>query len=343
MSDYSTIHRFDNTMSKIFFGVCTKEILRLIPPKHRVICITDQNVALLHPQLTNNYETIVIPSGEESKKLSTVEDIIVQLLEMGADRQTFILGVGGGVVCDITGFTASIYMRGVRFGFVATTLLAQVDAAIGGKNGVDVKGYKNMAGVFQQPEFVICDSEILRTLPHRQFKSGIAEIIKSAIIGDKKLLNLCCQLNSQPNDITLLKDIISRTVKIKTSIVRADEKENGIRKLLNLGHTFGHAIEKCASDILHGEAVAIGMCYAADIAVKLGRCTIETRDEIYNTISLLGLPTSCAINNANIFEAMLTDKKHSNQSIDLILPKCIGQCVIERVSFGELKHLMKLE
>jgi 3-dehydroquinate synthase len=343
MSDYSTITSFDNTLSKIIIGDGNRDVLRLIPTGQRVICITDHNVKLLHPQLTNNYETIVITPGERSKSLATIEEIIVQLLDKGADRQTFLLGVGGGVVCDITGFTASIFMRGVKFGFVATTLLAQVDAAIGGKNGVDVKGFKNMAGVFRQPEFVICDSSILRTLPDREFKSGMAEIIKSAIIADKKLMNICRQWEYGSTDNNLLEDIISRAIAVKTKIVQADEKESGLRKVLNLGHSFGHAIEKCSSEVLHGEAVSIGMCYAADIATDIGICSPETRDEICRTISILGLPTDSNISKQAIFEAMLTDKKHSNQTIDLILPQTIGHCTIEKVSFGKIKQLMKID
>ena len=339
MRDFSTINSFDKTISKILTGVSASTVLRLIPTERRVICITDQTVALLHPKLVDNFETIIIEPGESSKRLAVVEQIIAQLIEKRADRGTFLLGVGGGVVTDITGFTASIFMRGVDFGFVATTLLAQVDAAIGGKNGVDVGGFKNMAGVFRQPKFVVCDSAVLHTLPDREFRAGMAEVIKAAIIGDRMLMRMCNLIGGRPEG-EQLDEIISRAVAVKSQIVQADERESGARKLLNLGHTFGHAIEKCDSKISHGEAVAIGLCMASDISVELGLCAQQTRDEIHDAVRRNSLPQTSDVPIDQMIEVMKTDKKHSGDSVDLILPKTIGQCVIEPISFGMLTRLL---
>lgn len=339
MRDYSTINSFDNTVSRILTGVSASTVLRLIPTGQRVICITDRTVALLHPKLVDNFETIVIEPGESSKSFAVVEQIIAQLIEKRADRGTFLLGVGGGVVTDITGFTASIFMRGVDFGFVATTLLAQVDAAIGGKNGVDVGGFKNMAGVFRQPKFVVCDSDILRTLPDREFRAGMAEVIKAAVIGDRMLMKMCNLIGVRPEG-EQLDEIISRAVAVKSQIVQADERESGARKLLNLGHTFAHAIEKCDSRVGHGEAVAIGLCMASDISVKLGLCTPQVRDEIHDAVRRNSLPLISGVGSEQLLEVMKTDKKHSGESVDLILPKTIGQCVIEPVSFAVLERLL---
>ncbi len=339
MRDFSTINSFDKTISKILTGVSASTVLRLIPTGQRVICITDQTVALLHPKLVDNFETIIIEPGESSKRLAVVEQIIAQLIEKRADRGTFLLGVGGGVVTDITGFTASIFMRGVDFGFVATTLLAQVDAAIGGKNGVDVGGFKNMAGVFRQPKFVVCDSAVLHTLPDREFRAGMAEVIKAAVIGDRTLMKMCSSLVARPEG-ELLDEIISRAIAVKSQIVQADERESGARKLLNLGHTFAHAIEKCDSRVGHGEAVAIGLCMASDLSVKLGLCVPQVRDEIHDAVGRISLPQTSGVGNEQLLEVMKTDKKHSGESVDLILPKTIGQCVIEPVSFNVIGRLL---
>jgi 3-dehydroquinate synthase len=203
--------------------------------------------------------------------LETVTTIFNQLVDMEVDRSTLILGIGGGIVCDIAGFVASTYMRGTPFGFVSTTLLSQVDASVGGKNGVNFGGYKNMVGVFNQPEFVVCDMMLLKTLPFREIQCGFAEIIKHGAIADHRMLDFIENHRDAALDLEsrIVEHLVYRSVEIKAGVVTRDEREKGERRKLNFGHTFGHAIEKLTG-IPHGEAVGIGMVMAAALSVKKG-------------------------------------------------------------------------
>ena len=238
----------------------------------QVFVVTDEVVEALYPDLLPHYPHICIPYGEQHKTLTTVESIHRRLLALGADRKSFLLAVGGGIVTDTAGFAASTYMRGIRFGFLSTTLLGQVDASVGGKNGVNVDGYKNMAGTFTQPEFVVCDTTMLRTLPEREFRAGLAEVVKSAIIADPNLFERLEQTSFAQlrSDEALLEQVVRAAVGVKVAIVERDEREAGERRLLNLGHTLAHAIEKCSHAMNHGEAVAVGMRLVADCAVRGG-------------------------------------------------------------------------
>ncbi|OFY96502.1 MAG: hypothetical protein A2309_08155, partial [Bacteroidetes bacterium RIFOXYB2_FULL_35_7] len=236
-----------------------------------IAIITDSNVRTIYGRHLSEYNVIELKPGEESKSLETVENIYRQLLDFEIDRHGFIIGIGGGVVCDITGFVASTFLRGVRFGFVASTLLAQVDASIGGKNGVNFLSYKNIVGTITQPEFVICDHAMLDTLLVQEYRCGLAEIVKSALAGNKDLFEMLEQNIDSINgkDKSILNKIILEAIKFKVSIVEQDEKDDGIRQILNFGHTFAHAIES-KTGMSHGEAVAIGICKSAEISVKMG-------------------------------------------------------------------------
>ncbi len=312
-----------------------------LPHGARVIVITDANVHRRHMAFVDAYEHIVIGMGESQKTLATVERIYRDLIAMEAGRDCFILGFGGGVVTDIAGFAASTYMRGVRFGFVASTLLGQVDASVGGKNGVNMDGYKNMVGTFAQPEFVLCDTDQLRTLPERDFRAGLAEVVKAGVIGDAELFSILSSHTYEDikGDAGLLADVISRAVRVKADIVERDEREAGERRKLNLGHTFAHAIERTTDRYTHGEAVSIGMVMAARIAVRAGMLGSEDERKIVVLLEKFGLPTHTDIDPNRLLKAIRMDKKGDGDSIRFVLPTGIGSCEVRRMGFGEVEEL----
>lgn len=340
MKEIINIKREGKSPSKVCIGNVIEDLSGYLPDK-KVVIITDSNLHRHYKSLIEKYEFIVIGLGETNKTLLTIEKLYDQLIEMGVDRHSFILGIGGGIVTDITGFVASTYMRGVSFGFVATSLLAQVDASVGGKNGVNVGGFKNMVGVFNQPDFVLCDTSMLETLPEKEFRSGLAEIVKAGIIADKDLFEKFEGITFEGlvEDKQAIVDIITASVKVKAKIVDMDERESGERKKLNLGHTFGHAIEKSTSEFVHGEGVAIGTLMACEVARKLGKLDEQTSQRIMNAFVNLGLPTSCSIDRKRLLKAMTSDKKKDQTKIDIIVPCEIGHCEIIKLSFEELEQL----
>ena len=334
-----TIHT-NSGLSCILIGECLQNLQRYVPAA-RPIIITDVNVGRLYHLDSMTAEVITIGTGEEIKTLETVQDIYAQLISSGADRSAFIVGIGGGIVCDIAGFVASTYLRGVRFGFVATTLLAQVDAGIGGKNGVNFKGYKNMVGLFQQPEFVICDPEVLKTLPQKEIACGLAEIVKHAAIAD---LDLFVYLERHAKDILALdsqaiKKVVSASVRIKSSIISRDETEKGERRILNFGHTFGHAIELTAG-VPHGEAVSMGMMFASNLSYKRGLLTAEEEARLRVLLNDLGLPTRFDSKTEGVAEAIGQDKKRADGRIHFVLLNGLGQAVVEQITIEELKETL---
>lgn len=326
--------------SNILIGESLQNLQRYVPAA-RPIIITDVNVGKLFHLDSMAAEVIIIGTGEEIKTLATVEDIYSQLISWGADRSAFIVGIGGGIVCDIAGFVASTYLRGVRFGFVATTLLAQVDAAIGGKNGVNFEGYKNMVGLFQQPEFVICDPEVLKTLPQKEIACGLAEIVKHAAIADPDLF---AYLEQHAEDILELesravKKVVSASVRIKASIIRRDETEKGERRILNFGHTFGHAIE-FATGVPHGEAVSLGMVHASNLSFKRGLLTDAENQRLRALLNDLHLPTRFNPKTEGVAEAIGKDKKRADVRIHFVLLNGIGNAVVEQIAVEELKETL---
>ncbi|MBU0991272.1 MAG: 3-dehydroquinate synthase [Proteobacteria bacterium] len=326
--------------SKILVGESLNHFERYIP-KGKCVIITDQNVNSLYGDAFTDYDVIEIGTGEKVKTLKTVEDIFAKLVEFEVDRSGFVLGVGGGIVCDISGFVASTYMRGIRFGFVSTTLLAQVDASVGGKNGVNFSGYKNMVGTFNQPEFVICDMALLKTLPEREVLCGFGEIAKHAFIGDMALCDFLEQNHKKA--IALDADVIARlvydSVVIKSGVVNRDEKEKGERKKLNFGHTFGHAIEKTAG-LLHGEAISIGMVVAARLSQKKGLLSNEDVERIITLLQKLTLPVNIDADRNILIDAMRKDKKRKGDDIDFVLLNGIGNAIIKGISIAELEKVV---
>jgi len=308
----------------------------------KCIIITDTHVSALYKKdFPKDIPVIEMGLGESNKTLQTLELIFDKLIEYEADRSTFILAVGGGIVCDVAGFVASTFMRGLPFGFVSTTLLSQVDASVGGKNGVNFRGFKNMVGVFNQPEFVICDTKMLQTLDDKQFKSGFSEIIKAGAIKDKDLFDYC-EKNAQQAlnfEKEVLIKMIYDAVKVKAKVVEADEKEKGERRLLNFGHTFAHAIEKHGG-FLHGEAVSIGMFLAAKVSEKMGMISSEECERIKSINKIYGLPIIPTQDVTELFQAMKQDKKRDGNEIHLILLESIGKAVSKKISYTQLEEII---
>lgn len=321
------------------FSVCrTSDVYigpaaRLLPdllPEGRVIAVTDDEVYRYHGELLAPFETVRIGRGERCKTLSTVEELCRRLIAAGADRKTFILGVGGGIVTDVAGFAAATYMRGVGFGFVSTTLLGQVDASVGGKNGVNVAGYKNMVGTFTQPRFVVCDPSLLATLPDREFRAGLAEAVKAAVIGDGALFELLerSSFGELRGDAGLLGRIVESAVGVKAAIVGRDEHEAGERRKLNLGHTLAHAIEKCSDRMNHGEAVAVGTVLVADAAVRLGVLAPPVRDRIRALLVRLGFAVEPPVAVGELLQQVGKDKKSEAGILHVVFPTGIGSCEV---------------
>ncbi|MFO8110090.1 MAG: 3-dehydroquinate synthase [Thermoplasmata archaeon] len=323
--------------------VYLNEVLSNLPhyvPDKRSIIIADKTVKELYERSFPDFEIVEIHANERMKTLDTVESIYEIFLDAEIDRHCRVIGIGGGITCDIAGFVASTYMRGLPFSFVPTTLLAQVDAAIGGKNGVNYRRYKNMIGTINQPDFVLVDYEFLKTLPLREIKNGLSELIKTAIIGSENLFD---HLENNIDSILALdKKVVHRAVseaaRIKLQIVSKDEFEADERRKLNFGHTFGHAIEANLS-FSHGEAVSIGMDIAVDMSVDRGMLRNDQGERIKRLISDYGLRQRTDIKTESIFEAMRKDKKRSGKNVKFVLLNEIGSAEIVDIPLLELKSV----
>lgn len=329
-----------SSRSRVIIGDTFQNLANLLPHED-VFVITDGNVYPLLGQLKSKYPTYTITPGESSKSLVVAQNIYEWLLENGAHRFSFILGFGGGVVCDIAGFVASTYMRGIRFGFVATSLLAQVDASVGGKNGLNLDGYKNIIGTFNQPEFVICDVLMLKTLPNEELANGFAEIVKHTLIADAKMFgfieeNVEGLLNRNGK---IIEKLVEHSVGVKAGIVQVDEFERDERKKLNLGHTWGHAVEKL-SGLPHGQSVSIGLEFAARLSVEKGLLGGHDYQRLINLLQELRLPIHTTLNPLQLFNALTRDKKKIADSVDFILMKGIGEVVIERLTLTTIKNFL---
>jgi 3-dehydroquinate synthase len=308
--------------------------------KKNTVIITDENVFSLHSKKFKSYSTIVLKAGEEFKVQATVDSIAEQLIHFGADRTTTLVGVGGGVITDITGYVASIYMRGIAFSFVPTTLLALVDASIGGKNGIDVGVYKNMIGTINQPQFILHDYSFLNTLPEAEWQNGFAEIIKHACIKDaamfKELQSHSVKYyQTKKQELSLL---IEKNAMLKTKVVSKDINEKGDRKLLNFGHTLGHALEN-QYELSHGQAISIGMVFASKISQEL--LEFKQTDEVAKLLEHYGLPTNVLFNKKKVFDVLKMDKKREKDFIKFILLQKLGKAVIKEISLNEINTMLK--
>ena len=329
---------FSEKKTVYYFNAEFSLLEQLVDPAKTVI-VTDENIFNAHWRKLKGWKTIVLQPGEENKIQSTVDSIIQQLIDFGADRKTFLIGLGGGVVTDITGYAAAVYMRGISFGFVPVSLLAMVDASIGGKNGIDVGPYKNLAGTIRQPEFLLYDSSFLKSLPQAEWVNGFAEIIKHACIKDARLFKELEEHNVKfyKNDKDALSSLVQKNAVIKSNVVMADEFEKGERKLLNFGHTWGHAIETNYS-LPHGHAVSIGMVMACRISEKLAGFSHTER--VISILEQYGLPVEMEVDKKKVFEVLKMDKKKVNTSMSYVLLNDIGKAVIKSVPLAKLEELV---
>jgi 3-dehydroquinate synthase len=328
-------YRFSSAPVEVYFDAKFRQLEKLVDKKKGII-ITDENIFSAHHSKFKNWNVITLKPGEQFKIQATADTVIEQLIGLEADRQSVLIGVGGGVVTDLTGYVASIYMRGIRFGFVPTSLLAMVDASIGGKNGIDVGEYKNMVGIIRQPSFLFYDSSLLSTLPDKDWSNGFAEIIKHACILDRPMFKLLesTSLDKLRKKKPLLDDIIRRNVHLKSGVVKRDEFEQGDRKLLNFGHTLGHALET-QYELTHGQAVALGMIFAGWLSAKLLGYKDLTRLE--KTIATYGLPTRASFDVEKVFNVLKMDKKRVSKTMNYILLSRTGKGEIVQIPVEDLR------
>jgi 3-dehydroquinate synthase len=326
--------RFNNSSVEYYFGGRISKIKEVVGTT-RAIFITDENVFAAHEKQFRNRETIVLKAGEEHKIQSTIDYTIGKLIEMQADRKTILIGVGGGVITDMTGYAASIYMRGIGFGFIPTSLLAMVDASVGGKNGVDVGAYKNMVGTIRQPSFLLFDTSLLETLPDKEWKNGFAEIIKHACIKDATMFK-----ELEQNDVAFyekkkanLAALVQRNVLLKTRVVQQDEFEQGDRKLLNFGHTLGHALEN-QYELSHGQAISIGMGFASSLSKKI--YGFKNPEKVIALLAKYGLPTSFEFDKDKVINLLRMDKKKVKDSVNFIFLEKIGKAVTKEIPIKEI-------
>lgn len=276
----------------------------------------------------------VFPAGEASKNGATLLEALNSLAENRLTRSDLVVALGGGVVGDLAGFAAAVYLRGIRFVQIPTTLLAAVDSSVGGKTAVDLPAGKNLAGAFWQPSLVLCDLDTLTTLPEDIFRDGCAEVIKYGVLYDPTLFaHLAARTLHFDREA-----VIARCVELKRDVVAQDEFDTGVRMKLNLGHTVGHGVEaRSGFTVSHGKAVAIGMAVIARAAEKKGFCTADTRRQIEEVLRAFGLPTRTEESAAALADAALSDKKRAGGTVRLIVPRTVGECGIEQVPVAQLE------
>ena len=335
--EYSTEKK---SKTSIIFSIDNSPISEITATRNTAI-ISSRNLVDAYPSIFKDKKLIVIDDTEPHKNLATIEKIIAELLELGIDRNSYIIGIGGGIVCDITGFVSHIYMRGVRFGLVPTTLLSMTDAAIGGKNGVNFNENKNFIGSFDNPDFIIADSKFLQTLPQEQYLSGLGEIIKYALIGNSNILNLL-KTNADKilnrNDETIQK-LVSESVLTKVKIVEEDPDDKSIRHILNFGHTIGHSIE-LLENIPHGLAVVKGMNAATDISVKLGILATDKSQQIKQLLTSFGYDISYKLGE-NHTRLLSYDKKKEDSNIRFVLLEDICKPQIRKMPVQQIIDLTR--
>lgn len=330
--------KYSTSSTEIYLDAGFAQLKKMVDSKSSVL-ITDENVYKAHRQRFKGWNVIVLKPGEEYKIQSTADAIIDQLIKLEVDRKSNIVGVGGGVITDMTGYVASVYMRGIRFGFVPTSILGLVDASIGGKNGIDVGSYKNMVGSIRQPAFLLHDLKFLNSLPKKEWENGFAEIIKHACIKDvalfKKLeVHTLKEFQNKQKEIS---ELIQKNVWIKNRIVQQDEFETGERRLLNFGHTLGHALET-QYELLHGQAISIGMSFACFIAEQV--CGFRQTEKIQSVLEKYHLPVAADFNKQKVFEVLKMDKKRERKSMNFVLLNKIGDAVVRPLSLSQVEKFL---
>lgn len=342
-------------MENVVFGPYGSMIRSLVQGRGEAYAVVDSNVAgRFAPVLDDaGVKWMAFRASEERKSLEVLQEIAGWLLEMEAGRGALLLGIGGGVTTDITAFAASVYKRGISYALVPTTLLAQVDAAVGGKTGINFRGYKNMIGTFGLPDAVLVDTAVLDTLPEKEVRSGMAEVLKTLIVGDAELFTETVeQLREQPwLSEGIVSKAVHRCIGIKSEIVEADRRESGERMKLNLGHTLGHAVEslclEAGSPVTHGEAVAAGIIAAAEVSFRNGLLDCGIASVIADSFKSLGYSGVCELLKmrtglaepdipAKLFDFVRNDKKRKEDFINFVMIRGLGSVVVKALAVSEL-------
>lgn len=340
---------FDRRSYDIFIGDTLEAVLNSGAFHGKVLLITDSNVARLYADIVsehlmkNGAERVypfVFAAGEQQKNIKTLEQIWDACISNGLDRHSTIIALGGGVVGDMAGFAASTFMRGIRFVQIPTTLLAQTDSSVGGKVGIDYGGVKNIVGSFLQPASVHIATQTLQTLPDREFGAGMAEVVKYGVICDGAFFGFLKDnlIKIQEHDSEVLAQVIYQCCRLKARVVMEDERETGMRAILNFGHTIGHGIESAMDfELLHGECVGLGMLAALQIACSRGMADAALCDDVHDLLIAFGLPVTVCCEREKILFYMHNDKKKENGSLRFVLPDGLGRAKIVRdVSAGEI-------
>lgn len=336
---------YEVTVGPGLLAQCGRRLAQVMAPCHMAV-ITDSNVAPLYLSAAAeslqaagfSVSTRIFPAGEDRKNLSTLSDLLEFLAEEQLTRSDCVAALGGGVTGDMAGFAAAAFLRGIRFVQLPTTLLAAVDSSVGGKTAVDLKAGKNLAGAFLQPSAVLCDTDCLKTLPPLEFADGVAEAVKTGVLCGEALFSLF----ESDSLAGRLEEIIAQCVRFKAAVVAEDPLDNGRRRTLNLGHTPGHAIEKCAAfSIHHGHAVAAGMAIMARAAEALGWSAEPCADRICAVLRRHGLPTGTEYTPEQLAQAALSDKKRRGGSISLAVPTRIGRCEMKTLPVEELEAVFR--
>ncbi|HOG25074.1 MAG TPA: type I 3-dehydroquinate dehydratase [Bacteroidales bacterium] len=321
-------------MSQLILSEDFSQLRGLIPTGTKTLVLYDRNVSQwVHQAADPSWELIALEGGEALKQWERVEQTVSRMMELLADRSWFLVGMGGGTVCDFAGFIGSVYMRGMPFGLVPTTLLAQVDAALGGKNGIHFGPYKNIIGCTQLPRWVFCNPAVLRTLPRDEFRCGLAECIKHGAIASESYFRFIEEEVAPYGDFSALpaaitERLIAGSQQIKMKVVEEDLYEKGVRKALNFGHTFGHALAACYPEISHGQAVAKGMALAAACSAERGLLQPQQAQRLIRVLNACGLDPGLPCPTGQIIPHMLHDKKKRGRDLDLVLLKAIGEYVL---------------
>jgi 3-dehydroquinate synthase len=331
-------YKFGNSSTDFYLAYGISHLKKITDIKSTIV-ITDENVFTAHTKRFKGWNTIVLKAGEEFKVQSTVDSVVEQLIAMEVDRKTTLVGVGGGVVTDLTGYIASVYMRGVKFGFIPTTVLGMVDASIGGKNGIDVGVYKNLVGIIRQPSFILHDMVFLNSLPQEEWENGFAEIIKHACIKDAAMFSDLenNSLKYYQSKQTAICELVQRNAVIKASVVKRDEFEKSERRLLNFGHTLGHALEN-QYELSHGQAISIGMTYACHISEQLAG--FKQTEKVVSVLEKYNLPTYATFNKQKVFDVLKMDKKRERKEMNYVLLERIGKGVVKSISLNQLEKII---
>lgn len=321
-----------------YFDADFTYLARLIDKEHTVL-VTDENIFRAQAKKFKGWQTIVLKPGEQHKVQATANSVIEQLIARGADRKTVLIGIGGGVITDLTGYVAAVYMRGLKVGFVPTTILAMVDASIGGKNGIDVGVYKNLVGTIRQPDFLLYDYSFLKSLPGIEWINGFAEIIKHSCIKDAPLFKELekNKLKYYQKDKAALGKLIRRNAVIKSTVVEKDEFEQGERRLLNFGHTLGHAIENMYT-LSHGQAISIGMVAACSISAQLVK--FKDSEKVIKVLAQYGLPVHTDFDRKKAFDILKMDKKREKKDMNYVLLEKIGKGVVKSIPMVQLEKII---